>query len=181
MKSKTKILRSVYLYTVSLIGLITFVFALIKGSNVLIDILLKNSQGYVYSNLFSSVFAIIGGLFVFLFHWKIVTNERNTGSPAKNDEDFWASLFFYIVSFVGIMIVLFSFINFGSNIVKADYHYPTVKPGAKNPPKPNVTYYTDIRGMIKSTVSFIIGLFVWLLPYSKVRNKNKEVVSGNES
>ncbi len=180
MKNRTDVLRSIYLYAVSLVGLITFIFALLNGSNLLIDILSKNRDiGYAYSGLFSSLFALVGGLFIFLYHWKIISKEGRFGKRERlikeTNEDFWGSLFFYIVSFIGLMIVLFSFIRFGSNIMKAHYSQvnvsPNPEPGKKIPLEPKITYAPDIEGMIKSAISMIIGLFVWLVPYTRLEKE----------
>ena len=179
MKNKTDVLRSIYLYAVSLVGLITFIVALISGSNLLVDIIAK-SRPYAYSSLFSSIFAFIGGLFIFLYHWKIIVREgrlgKNKREVKETEEDFWGSLFFYIVSFIGIIIVLSSFIGFGSNIMKANYSYKNVpsNPGQKIPAEPKVTYAPNVEGMIKSAVSMIIGLFVWLVPYLRIEKEYKK-------
>ncbi len=181
MKNRTDVLRSIYLYAVSLVGLITFIVALLSGSNLLIDILAKTREvGYSYSGLFSSLFAFAGGLFIFLYHWKIIVREgrfgKNKREVKETEEDFWGSLFFYIVSFIGIIIVLSSFIGFGSNIMKAHYSYKNVSPnpGQKIPTEPKVTYAPNVEGMIKSAVSMIIGLFVWLVPYLRIEKEYRE-------
>ncbi|MCD6427948.1 MAG: hypothetical protein J7L03_07640 [Caldisericaceae bacterium] len=181
MKNKTDVLRSIYLYAVSLVGLVTFVVGLLHGSNLLIDMLAKSRNiDYLYSELFSSIFAFLGGLFIFLYHWKIIVREgrlgKNKREVKETEEDFWGSLFFYIVSFIGIIIVLSSFIGFGSNIMKANYSYKNVpsNPGQKIPAEPKVTYAPNVEGMIKSAVSMIIGLFVWLVPYLRIEKEYKK-------
>ncbi len=181
MKNRTDVLRSIYLYAVSLVGLITFVVALLSGSNLLIDILTKGKDvSYAYSGLFSSLFAFAGGFFIFWYHWRIITKEGRFGRKEREiketEEDFWGTLFFYIVSFIGIVIVLSSFIRFGSNIMKANYSYKDVvpNPGQKIPSEPKVTYAPNVEGMIKSVVSMVIGLFVWLIPYLRVEKEYRK-------
>ena len=188
MKSKTEILRSIYLFLVSLIGVTLIIFGLISISTSLIDVIFKKPD-YVYklSKLLNSGFSVLIGLFVFGFHWSIIKREGRLSSSdnraLQSDENFWGNLFFYSVSFIGLMIMIFSFISIGSAILKVNYSAmppKSISPSNKLTPKEVARVYTDIEAALKSSISFVIGLFSWLLPWTAIK-KIRKVDLENES
>ena len=180
MHSKTEVLRSIYLYLVSLVGVIMLVFSLIVASRSGINFIFRGSGKDLYfiSEVARDTAAILAGLFLFLFHWNIIKNEGRFGSntihKVQSDDNFWGNLFFYIVSFVGLMVLVFSFIGivgslFAVNYVPVPMNSNPKIPGASKPPIPNEYLHINVKSLLQNSVSFIIGLIVWLFPWNTLQ------------
>ena len=182
MKSKIEILRSIYLFSISLIGVVMVIFGFISFTSSLVDVIYKTNSLYKVSSLVSSGFSIIVGVFIFVFHWAIIKRENRFNLSKKkkyqSDESFWGSFFFYAVAFIGLMVMSFSFISLGANIFHTTFmETPALKPGTppngKLPP-PKVLISPDVGGIIKSSISIVIGFFVWLAPWKFVEKLREE-------
>jgi len=176
MHSKTEVLRSIYLYLISLVGVIMLVFSLIAASRTGINFILRDSGKdlYLVSGIARDIAAILAGLFLFLFSWNIIKKEGRFGSntihKVQPDDNFWGNLFLYTVSFIGLMVVVFSFIGIVGSFFAVDYvkvpldTSPKV-PGTSKLPVPNEYLYTNIKSLFQNSVSFVIGSIVWLFPW----------------
>ncbi|NCQ52690.1 MAG: hypothetical protein GW803_01080, partial [Caldiserica bacterium] len=83
MKNRAEIVRSIYLYLVSLNGILMTVFSIINLSNNLLYYFFREQQYYDYSYLINAsvrglAFLIIGLLF-FIYHWRLITHEKRIG------------------------------------------------------------------------------------------------------
>ena len=182
MYSKTEVLRSIYLYLVSLVGVIMLVFSLIAASRSGINFVFRSSGKNLYfvSEIARDIAAILAGLFLFLFHWNIIKNEGRFGSntfrKSQGDDNFWGNLFFYIVSFVGLMVLVFSFIGIIGSLFSVNYVAVPMNsntnpklPGASKLPIPNEYLHINVKSLLQNSVSFIIGLIVWLFPWNALQ------------
>ncbi len=179
--NKTEILRSIYLFIVSLIGIIMVIFGLISATYSVVDIIYRSDSLYRVSSLASGAFAVAVGLFIFIFHWAIIKREGRLGTlkgkAYQLDENFWGNFFFYAVAFVGLMVMSFSFISLGSAIFHVNYSkIPMSKPSVPGemPPIPKVNIYPNMERIIKSVISIGIGFFAWILPWRVVGRIGKE-------
>ncbi len=181
MKNKIEILRSIYLFLLSLVGIVMAVFGLMSATSSVVDIIYKPDSLYRVSSLASSSFALVVGTFIFIFHWAIIKREGRLGSAEgkiyQSDENFWSNFFFYAVAFIGLMIVSFSFISLGSGIFHVNYSKPPmVKPNSPGEklPIPNANISPNMEEIIKSAISFVIGFFVWISPWKIIAKLRKE-------
>jgi hypothetical protein len=191
MQNKTEALRSIYLYLVSLVGIIMFIFSLIALSRTGIGFLFHEGNNVAsVSNMAKDVAAIIMGAFMFLFHWRIIQKESRFStekdSVVQQDDNFWGSLFFYALSFLGLMVFAFSFIGIAGALFDVNWTKIPVStnpkiPGNSKPPLPNEYLYVNVEGVLKSSVSFIIGMLVWILPWRILQKSRKEQLRKNES
>jgi len=97
----------------------------------------------------------------------------------KEKADFLRSLFFYIVSFVGLMIFIFSIVNFISGFFSVGY--PVSKPplpltpGTSEPVPPPVPYIqVDVRSLINSGTAAVVGFFLWIFSWRIIQKEHTE-------
>jgi hypothetical protein len=181
MKSKIEILRSIYLFSISLIGVVMVIFGLISFTSSLVDVIYKSDSLYRVSSLANAAFAVVVGLFLFIFHWAIIKREGRLGALKgkvyQSDENFWGNFFFYAVAFIGLLVMSFSFMRLGSQIFHVGYpempRSKPVAPGGEKPPMPEFKIYPNVEGIIKSVISLGIGFFAWIWPWrvvERIRN-----------
>ena len=94
----------------------------------------------------------------------------------KEKADFLRSLFFYIVSFVGLMIFIFSIVSFVSGFFSVGY--PVSKPplpGTSEPVPPPTPYpQVDVRTLINSGTAAVVGFFVWIFSWRTIQKEHTE-------
>ncbi|MGC9124651.1 MAG: DUF5671 domain-containing protein [Caldisericaceae bacterium] len=187
MKNKVETVRSVYLYLVSLAGVLMIVFGLISFANELLNQLIPqtiSSGGYNYSyyytiqNLARSIAFVFIGIALFAYHWRLIVREHRIGKrdvelESETSMNLFEALFFYIVSFIGIMVLSFAFASFVSNFfyVKSNYTIPA-NPN-ENPVELPPNFGPDLRSIVQAGVSAIIGLAVWALAFTHVQRSYK--------
>ncbi len=180
MHSKTEVLRSIYLYLVSLVGVIMLIFSFIAASRHGIGFVFRGSGKDLYfvSEVARDIAAILAGLLLFLSHWNIIKNEgrfsSNTFRKVQNDDNFWGNLFFYIVSFVGLMIFVFSFISVVGSFFSVNYVDVPITPeqkisGAPKPTIPDSYLSVDVKSLLQSIASSVVGLVVWMLSWGTLQ------------
>ncbi len=180
MYSKTEVLRSIYLYLVSLVGVVMLIFSFIAASQHSISFVFGGSGKDLYfvSEVARDIAAILAGLLLFLSHWNIIKKEERFGpgtlSKTQNDVNFWGNLFFYIVSFIGLMIFVFSFIAIIDSFFSVNYVDVPITPNQKISGAPKLTIpdsylSVNVKSLLQSVTSFVVGFVVWLFSWGTLQ------------
>jgi uncharacterized membrane protein len=195
MKNKVETIRSIYLYLVSLVGVLMIVFGLISFVNQLLTILIPQgvTQGSVNYEFYYSIQGIAReitfvflGIALFAYHWRLIVKEHRIGKrdaelEGESSMNFFEALFFYALSFIGIMVLSFSFASFVSNFFFVnDVSIKPLDPNA-NPSQILPTIAPNIRLIVQSGIASIIGLIVWLLSFAHIQNTYKKSLLDSKS
>ncbi len=87
----------------------------------------------------------------------------------EEKSDFLRNLFFYIVSFIGLMIFIFSIVSFISGFFSVGY--PKVPaPGMGGMPAPYL--HVDVRSLIDSGTATVAGFFMWFFSWRIIRKEH---------
>ncbi len=187
MKNKVETVRSIYLYLLSLVGVIMIIFGLISFVNQLLTVLIPSSipQGDINYELYYSIQGmvrnisfIIVGIVLLVYHWKLILKEHRIGkrdleNESESSMNLFEAIFFYLLSFIGLMVFSFSLASFASNFffIKETYAVP-VKPDTNLTPIPP-TIGPNVRYIVQSGIASIIGLVVWLLGFTHIHETYK--------
>jgi uncharacterized membrane protein len=176
MKNKVDIVRNVYLFGVSLIGIIFLIVGLIRITNSLTSIYFpKVGQGvdmiYQYKNLYEAIVMAVVGILVFAFHWYFIVKEKRLGrlSQIQNESsmNLFEAIFFYLLSFVGIMIFMTSLISMVGGFYSIQYPPPQIDKGG-NIMKESAPYVEkDIAQIVRSGISTLIGLATFVIGFAR--------------
>lgn len=173
MKNKVETLRTFYLYLLSLTGALMLIFGIGSLSNSLIDIFV-GTNGYIYAyeyqTIARNIVLVIIGIIILTYHWRILRIEKRIGHLENNVENanmnFWEALFFYSLSFIGILLLSFSLASVAGGFFNAEYppNYSPIK-------GQNELQYLkiSITIIIQSAISAVIGLVVWLLGWTRIQ------------
>jgi hypothetical protein len=189
MKNKVETLRTFYLYLLSLTGALMLIFGIGSLSNSLIDIYVNPNRyinAYEYQSIARDIVLVIIGIIILIYHWRILRIEKRIGHSENNVENtnmnFWEALFFYSLSFVGILLLSFSLASVAGGFFDVEY------PANYNPIKgQNEIQYlkTNIAIIIQNAIRAVIGLIVWLLSWGRIQKaqqrKDIKETKGDES
>ncbi len=82
--------------------------------------------------------------------------------------DFWRNLFFYIVSFIGLMIFIFSIVGVSSSFFSVGYpKMPAPEMGSMPAPYLHV----DVRSLINSGTGAVVGFFMWFFTWRTIQKE----------
>jgi hypothetical protein len=172
MKNKAEIVRSIYLYLVSLTGILMTVFSIINLSNNLLDYFFREQQYYDYNYLINSsvrglAFLIIGLLF-FIYHWRLITHEKRIGKREEFVEvetkmNLFESIFFYALSYAGLMIFSIAFASFLAGFAYVSY---IEKPISTNP---SSQISVNLKSIIQGLIAMVVGAALWLLGWRHIQ------------
>lgn len=181
MKDKTEIVKNLFLYLTSIAGVLMIIFGVISASNALINIVIPqygqenepyNIQSMATYNIQSmarSVAFIISGLLIFFYHWRLARREKENQKMEEKPQlstnmNFGESIFFYSLSFIGIMISSFAFASLLSGFFWVEYPVPTPENAI------TVPFITkNLNTILNSIINFLIGVGVWLFSWMHVK------------
>jgi amino acid permease len=187
-KNKVETVRNIYLYLISLAGILMIIFGLIGFVNQLLTQLIPQtvSKGaYDYSYYYSiqgmvrSITFVFLGVALFAYHWRLIVREHRIGRrdielENETSMNFFEALFFYIVSFIGIMVLSFAFASFVSNFFYVQSNY-TVPASPNEAPVELPPYFgPDVLSIVQDAIAAVIGAVVWLLAFAHVQNSYKK-------
>ena len=78
----------------------------------------------------------------------------------EEEADFWKNLFFYIVSFIGLMIFIFSIVSFISGFFNVSY-----------PVYPVSNIHIDVRSLIDNGTATVVGFFMWFFTWRTIQKE----------
>lgn len=183
MKNKAEIVRSVYLYLVALTGILMIVFSIINISNSLLNFFFREGEdlSWLLNSTLRSIAFLISGIFFFAFHWGFIVKEKRIGKRPENFEletkmNLFESIFFYALSYAGLMIFAFSFSGFLSNFAYVQYLEKTVPEDMTNY-VPQTQLTVNIKYIIQNLIAMIIGAVLWVISFTHTQ---KSYVKGEE-
>lgn len=174
MKNKAEIVRSVYFYLVALTGILMVVFSIISISNSLLNFFFREGEdlSWLLNSTLRSVAFLISGIFFFAFHWGFIVKEKRIGKRPENFEpktrmNLFESIFFYALSYAGLMIFAFSFSGFLSNFAYVQYLEKTVPmPEDMTNYVPQTQLTVNIKYIIQNLIAMIIGAILWVISFT---------------
>jgi len=83
--------------------------------------------------------------------------------------DFWRNLFFYIVSFIGLMIFIFSIVSVISSFFSVGY--PVYKPPLPGTSEPVPYIHVDVRSLINNGTGAVVGFFMWFFSWRTIQKE----------
>ena len=184
------VVRTIYLYLVTVVGIVMALTGLIGAiTNVLnmyvFRLITSDSMQNELASLLSFASAVAVGVPVWLYHWSIIQESRQhaptfaTTTPAVTSEpvvatvtpqpevrrDLIRRLYIYLLSAIGLFIVMFNLINIAPDVYRALFMSLSpvttpVQPNTAGPVSLNNTY--AIQSLIRNIVAILVGTPVWL-------------------
>ncbi|MHB8070625.1 MAG: DUF5671 domain-containing protein [Candidatus Cryosericum sp.] len=195
------VVRSIYLYLVTVVGIVMALTGLIGTiTNVLnmyvFRLVTTDSMQNEVATLLEFASAVAVGIPVWLYHWGIIQGARQhtpaspapTPSPAPATEmaapvpearrDLIRRLYIYLLSAIGLFIVMFNLINVAPNIYRAFFMSVApitvpVKPDGSTIQSVANTY--AVQSLIRSIVAVVVGTPVWLYHWHLGQRENREL------
>ena len=184
------VVRIIYLYLVTVVGIVMALTGLIGAiTNVLnmyvFRLITSDSMQNELASLLAFASAVAVGVPVWLYHWDIIQESRQhapafvTTAPAATSEPVTATvtpppeirrdlirrLYIYLLSAIGLFIVMFNLINIAPSVYRAFFMssipmMTPIQPGTAGPILRNNTY--AIQSLIRNIVAVLVGTTVWL-------------------
>jgi hypothetical protein len=180
MGNKSEIARNIYLFGVSLIGLVVFIVSFIQVAEALTSIYLPRvnileDKVYLYERLYQNLVLSVTGFLIFVFHWFFVVKERRLGKIQnvlfESNMNIFESIFFYLLAYVGIIILLTSVPKIAHGFYTTVY--PTVEPGKEQNISPYVV--RDSAIIVQGLISFFVGLITFIVGFLRTQRSMKRV------
>jgi hypothetical protein len=87
--------------------------------------------------------------------------------------DFLRNLFFYIISFIGLMIFIFSIVGVITSFFSVGYpQFPTGV--GKEPIMPEPYLHVNVRSLINSGTGAVVGFLVWFFSWRTIQKEYNE-------
>jgi len=183
------VVRTIYLYLVTVVGIVMALTGLIGVITSVLNLYVfrlitpDGVQNELASVLgFSS--AVLVGVPVWLYHWNIIqeTRQHMAGSsvrpsgeasevtasvPAPQTEarrDLIRRLYIYLLSAIGLFIVMFNLVNIAPNIYRGFFMSsgPYTSPAAPDSIAISTGNTYAIQSLIRNIVAVLVGIPVWL-------------------
>jgi hypothetical protein len=195
------IVRSIYLYLVTVVGIVMALTGLIGTiTNVLnmyiFRLVTADSMQNELASLLEFVSAVAVGIPVWLYHWGIIQGARQhssiaaaapstvavpeTAAPVPEvRRDLIRRLYIYLLSAIGLFIVMFNLINVAPNIYRAFFMsvapvtVPMKPDGSTVQTLANNTY--AVQSLIRTIVAVVVGTPVWLYHWHLGQRENREL------
>ena len=197
------IVRSIYLYLVTVVGIVMALTGLIGTiTNILnmyvFRLITADSMQNELATLLEFASAVAVGIPVWLYHWNIIQGARQhapipatTVPPAEAvpegaapapevRRDLIRRLYIYLLSAIGLFIVMFNLISVAPNIYRA--FFMSIAP-VTEPVKPDgstiqsVANTYAVQSLIRCIVAVVVGTPVWLYHWHLGQRENRELVN----
>ncbi len=181
MKNKVEIVRNIYLFGVSLTGIVMFLASVIKLVHYIIVIYFpseKFNMGidqnfYLKQDFIRSVVFIVIGLLLFLTHWYLIVKEKRLGKTEnilyESNLGFFESIFFYALAYIGITIFSSSLAGIANGFYHVVYPPPEMDATGKIIKESSPYITRDIGQIIESSIGFVIGIITFLIGFLKTQ------------
>lgn len=93
---------------------------------------------------------------------------------SKERFDFLRSLFFYIISFIGLIIFMFSLVSFVTGFFSVQYPQPPLPKPKPGTPLPKPYLHIDARSLINSGTAATVGFFLWIFSWRTIQKDRNE-------
>ncbi len=197
------VVRTIYLYLVTVVGIVMALTGLIGTiTNVLnmyvFRLVTSDTMQNELSTLLGFASAVAVGVPVWLYHWGIIQGARHhasfpvtttppaatapdTAAPAPEARrDLIRRLYIYLLSVIGLFIVMFSLIDIAPNVYRAFFmsFSPMTSPmepnGSTVKSLPN-TY--AVQSLIRNIVAVLVGTPVWLYHWHLGQREHQELIA----
>jgi len=198
------VVRTIYLYLVTVVGIVMALTGLIGAITSVLNtyvfrLITADSMQNEVASLLGFASAVAVGVPVWLYHWGIiqetrhrapalatagteVTNETPTAAPAPQPEgrrDLIRRLYIYLLSAIGLFIVMFNLINVAPSIYRAFFMSPDpmmspVKPDNTDFVSPANTY--AVQSLIRHIVAVLVGTPVWLYHWHIGQREHRDLI-----
>jgi hypothetical protein len=196
------VVRTIYLYLVTVVGIVMALTGLIGAiTNVLnmyvFRLITSDSMQNELASLLTFVSSVAVGVPVWLYHWSIIQETRQhaltspTTVPAATSEsvtaivtsqpevrrDLIRRLYIYLLSAIGLFIVMFNLINIAPDVYRAFFMslspmITPVQPNTAGPVSSNNTY--AIQSLIRNIVAVLVGTPVWLYHWHLGQHEHRD-------
>ncbi|MEA3313472.1 MAG: DUF5671 domain-containing protein [Caldisericota bacterium] len=85
--------------------------------------------------------------------------------------DFWRNLFFYIASFIGLMIFIFSIVGVIGSFFSVSYPHVADPNMGKELAKSAPYIHVDVRSLINSGTGAVVGFFLWFFTWRTIQKE----------
>jgi hypothetical protein len=198
------VVRTIYLYLVTVVGIVTALVGLIGAITSVLNmyvfrLITSDSMQNELSTLLEFASAVAVGVPVWLYHWGIIQETRHrapapaTPAPTVTSEtvaatatpqpearrDLIRRLYIYLLSAIGLFIVMFNLIGVAPNVYRAFFMstslVPTpIKPDASGPASLTNTY--AIQSLIRTIVAVAVGTPVWLYHWHLGQREHQDLL-----
>jgi hypothetical protein len=198
------VVRTIYLYVVTVVGIVMALTGLIGAITSVLNmyvfrLITQDSMQNELSTLLEFASAVAVGVPVWLYHWGIIqetrqhtpalatvgpsmTSETITAAPTPQPEarrDLIRRLYIYLLSAIGLFIVMFNLINIAPSIYRAffmslDPMTSPVKPDDLSRVPPINTY--SIQSLIRNIVAVLVGTPVWLYHWHLGQREHRDLL-----
>jgi len=197
------VVRTIYLYLVTVVGIVMALTGLIEGITSVLNmyvlrLVTSDSMQGALSSLLMSASAVAVGIPVWLYHWSIIQETRqrapapvttasvptaeSTMSAATLQpevrRDLIRRLYIYLLSAIGLFIVMFSLIRVVPNIYQA--FFMSFAP-VSQPVKPDTSTVQSlpntyaIQSLIRNIVAVVVGTPVWLYHWHLGQREHRDL------
>ncbi len=197
------VVRSIYLYLVTLVGIVMALTGLIGTiTNILnmyvFRLVTTDSMQNELATLLELASAVAVGIPVWLYHWNIIQDTRQhapvpatTVSPAEAvpeglapvpaiRRDVIRPLYIYLLSAIGLFILMFNLISVAPNIYRAFFMSiaPVTEPGKPDGSSVQSLQNTyAVQSLIRNVVAVVVGTPVWLYHWHLGQREDRELIN----
>jgi hypothetical protein len=197
------VVRTIYLYVVTVVGIVMALTGLIGAITSVLNmyvfrLITSDSMQNELASLLTFASAVAVGVPVWLYHWGIiqetrhhapafattgpaVTSETITATPTPQPEvrrDLIRRLYIYLLSAIGLFIVMFNLINVAPNIYRAFFMSSSPMATPIKPDVPGLASQTNtyaIQSLIRNIVAVLVGTPVWLYHWHLGQHEHHDV------
>ncbi len=195
------VVRTIYLYLVTVVGIVMALTGLIGAITSVLNmyvfrLITSDNMQNELATLLEFASAVAVGVPVWLYHWNIIQETRQhalapvtTASTATGEavaaapqpevrRDLIRRLYIYLLSAIGLFIAMFSLINVVPDIYRAFFMSTSpittpIQPGTTGPVSLRDTY--AIQSLIRNIVAVLVGAPVWLYHWHLGQRENREL------
>ena len=199
------VVRTIYLYLVTVVGIVMALTGLIGAITSVLNmyvfrLITSDSMQNELASLLAFASAVAVGVPVWLYHWGIIQETRQhapilaTTGPVATSEtiattappqpevrrDLIRRLYIYLLSAIGLFIVMFNLINIAPNVYRAFFMSLSpvttpVQPGTVGPVSPAANTYA-IQSLIRNMVAVLVGTPVWLYHWHLGQREHRDLL-----
>lgn len=195
------VVRTIYLYLVTVVGIVMALTGLIGAITSVLNLYVfrlitpDGVQNEVASVLgFSS--AVLVGIPVWLYHWNIIQETRQHAAapavtpssqtagpaaappaPVEARRDLIRRLYIYLLSAIGLFIVMFNLVNVAPNIYRG--FFMSTQPYT-SPASPDVSSIATgntyaVQSLIRNVVAVLVGIPVWIYHWHLGQREHRDL------
>jgi hypothetical protein len=198
------VVRTIYLYLVTVVGIVMALTGLIGAITSVLNmyvfrLITSDSMQNELASLLTFASAVAVGVPIWLYHWGIVQETRQhapafaaTPFPAMSEpvvatatpqaevrRDLIRRLYIYLLSAIGLFIVMFNLINVAPNVYRAFFMSLSpmttpVQPNTAGPVSLNNSY--AIQSLIRNIVAVLVGTPVWLYHWRLGQREHRDLL-----